>query len=91
MTNLLPQPSGGIGTPGGAELREIIVGCTLGDLNIAKRGDQANARLRFAQSPIHSEYLLYLLTNTQFLSLSVLALLKLVQFMFLAQEGAIPN
>lgn len=77
MTNLLPQ-----------ELREIIVGCTLGDLNIAKRGDQANARL---VSHNHLFTLNISFTFSQFLSLSVLALLKLVKFMFLAQEGAIPN
>jgi hypothetical protein len=39
------------------EIQEIIVGCALGDLHIAK--PFANAFLRFAQSTLHSEYLLY--------------------------------
>lgn len=49
MFNVLPQT-----------LREIIIGCALGDLHIAKQGKLGNASLHFAQSSIHSEYLLYL-------------------------------
>jgi hypothetical protein len=77
MTNLLPQ-----------ELREIIVGCTLGDLNIVRRGDRANARLRFAQSPIHSGYLLYLFSLFESFCFSPP---RILQFMFLAQEKEILN
>jgi hypothetical protein len=47
MTDILPQ-----------ELREAIVGCTLGDIIISKRA--VKACLQFAQSKVHSQYLLYL-------------------------------
>jgi hypothetical protein len=40
------------------ELREVIVGCLLGDLNIQKR--YTNAVLRFVQGGCNSEYVAHL-------------------------------
>ena len=43
-----------------ADLKNILVGLALGDLNIEKPSRTGNARLRFAQSLAHEEYLLHL-------------------------------
>jgi hypothetical protein len=42
------------------ELREVIVGCALGDLYIVKGKGYVNARLRFGQGYVHSAYLMHL-------------------------------
>jgi hypothetical protein len=42
------------------ELKEILVGLILGDLNILKGKNSTNAGLRFEQSTIHEDYLLHL-------------------------------
>lgn len=41
------------------EQREVIVGCSLGDLHIWKHSTY-NAQLQFAQSTVHSKYLMHL-------------------------------
>ena len=51
MTNQFPQ-----------ELREVIIGCTLGDLSVVKTKPSWNPYLMFEQSAAHWEYLLYLYT-----------------------------
>nr|YP_008082053.1 LAGLIDADG endonuclease family protein [Rhizoctonia solani]AGK45431.1 LAGLIDADG endonuclease family protein [Rhizoctonia solani] len=42
------------------ELKQILVGLLLGDLNAQKQKDNHNARMRFGQGAIHKEYLLHL-------------------------------
>jgi hypothetical protein len=51
MTNLFPQ-----------ELREVIIGCTLGDLCIVKSKPTWNPYLVFEQSAAHWDYLYFLYT-----------------------------
>ena len=47
------------------ELKNILIGLALGDLNIEKPSPTGNARLRFAQSLAHEEYLLHLFENVK--------------------------
>ena len=42
------------------ELKNILIGLALGDLNIEKPSRTGHARLRFAQGLVHEEYLLHL-------------------------------
>ncbi len=48
------------------ELKDILVGLLLGDLNILKGEKSINAGLRFEQSIIHDDYIRYLYTLFQF-------------------------
>lgn len=42
------------------ELKKILIGLILGDLNVERSTASSNARLRFAQSSIHEDYLMHL-------------------------------
>jgi hypothetical protein len=42
------------------ELKQILVGLTLGDLNVQKPSINSNVRLRFQQGSVHEEYIFYL-------------------------------
>jgi len=52
------------------ELKDILVGLLLGDLNILKGEKSINAGLRFEQSIIHDDYIRYLYTLFQFYCIS---------------------
>jgi hypothetical protein len=43
-----------------ADLKAILVGLTLGDLNIQKHGRSVNATLRFEQGLVHKDYIYHL-------------------------------